>query len=80
MEHYIVINDWATEYESGVDVKGVAHALEEAKHIFNQYVDEERDYAKKLGWTVYEDGDVCFDAGKNGYYVSAHSKLYIQRI
>ena len=31
MKHYVIVNDWANEYESGTTILGVAHSMEEAK-------------------------------------------------
>lgn len=80
MKHFIVLNHWANEYESGVTILGVAHSIEEAKQIFNEHIVEEREYAEKHEFTIYDDCEDCFDAGEDGYYVSNHTNLYIQMI
>lgn len=80
MRHYVVVNDWAVEYESGTTILGVAHSIEEAKGIFNRSVEDEKRYAEEHGWEVYDDCETVFDAGEDGYYVSNHTNLYIQMV
>ena len=80
MKHYVIVNDWANEYESGTNVLGVTHSLEEAKEIFNESLADEKQYAKEHGFTIYDDCETVFDAGEEGHYVSNHTYLYIQMI
>ena len=80
MKHYIILNDCANEYECGTNVLGVAHSMEEAKEIFNEYVEEERRYAEEHNFEILDDCETVFDAGEDGYYVSNHTNLYIQLV
>lgn len=80
MEHFVVIHDWSNEYEYDVTILGVYHSLGEAKEMFNSCVADEKNYAEENGFAVYEDSDVCFDAGKEGYYAREHTNLYIQMV
>ena len=80
MNHYIIVNDWANEYECGTTILGVVHSLEEAKKIFNEQLIEEKEYAERHGFEIYDDCETVFDAGENGYYVSNHTNLYIQMV
>ena len=80
MKHYVIVNDWANQYESGATILGVAHSLEEAKDIFNESLAEEKLYAEEHGFMVYDDCETVFDAGEDGYYVSNHTNLYIQMV
>ena len=82
MTHYLVIHDWACSdiYDNGVDIIGIAHSLEEAKKLFNEKVLAEKEVAVENNWEIYDDNDCMFDAGEDGYYVSAHTKLYIQMV
>ena len=80
MKHYVIVNDWANEYESGTNVLGVTHSLEEAKEIFNTYVDNEREYARENNWEIFEDTDTVFESGKNWHYASNHSKMFIVEV
>ena len=83
MEHYIVMCDWAVSgsfIESGVDITGITHSLEEAKEMFAQAVIDEKKYAEDNNWTVYIDSDVEFDAGEDGNYVQEHAHFYIQEV
>ena len=79
-EHYVIINDWANEYENGVSILGIVHSLEEAKRIFNECVAEEKQYAEEHDFEIYNDDDEDFDAGEDGYYVSNHTRVYIQGV
>ena len=38
MKHYVVVLDWATEDDSDVQILGVAHTLDDAEQIFNEYI------------------------------------------
>ena len=82
MKHYVVLCDWAVDHlcDSGVNITGVAHSLEEAKEIFAKAIVDEKKYAKENNWTIYEDTDMCFDAGEDGYYASEHTHFYIQEV
>jgi len=80
MKHYVIVNDWANEYESGTTILGVTHSLEEAKEIFNEQLVEEREYAEEHGFEIYDDCETVFDAGEDGNYVSNHNYLYIQMV
>lgn len=80
MKHFVIINDWANEYESGVSILGVVHSMEEAKEIFNQNYVDEKNYAEEHNFTIYEDSDAVFDAGEDGYYVSNHTYLFIKMV
>lgn len=77
MKHFVIINNWANEYESGTTILGVAHSIEEAKQTFNESLIEEKEYAKDRGFTIFDDCDTAFDAGEEGYYASNHTNLYI---
>lgn len=80
MKHFVIVNDWANDYECGTNVIGVAHSLEEAKEIFNTHLVEEKNYAEEHGYTIYDDYETVFDAGVEGYYISNHTNLYIQMV
>ena len=80
MKHFVIVNDWANEYESGTTILGVVHSLEEAKEIFNESLVEEKQYAEEEGFTIYDDCETVFDAGEDGYYSRNHTNLYIQMV
>ena len=80
MKHYVVLCDWAVNDAEGVNITGVAHSLEEAKEIFAKAVVDEKKYAEDNGWEIYEDLDVCFDAGEDGYYATEHAIFYIEEV
>ena len=80
MKHYVIIHEWANDYEYDVSVLGVAHSLGEAKEIFNNSVDDEKKYADEHGYEIFEDDDMIFDAGKYGEYIVFHTRMYIQDI
>ena len=80
MKHFIVINDWVNRSECDINILAVAHTLEEAKEIFNTYVDNEREYARENNWEIFEDTDTVFESGKNWHYASNHSKMFIVEV
>ena len=80
MEHFVIVNDWANNYENGTTILGVAHSMEEAKEIFNKQLAEEREYAEEHGFEIYDDCETVFDAGEDGYYMSNHTNLYIHMV
>jgi ATP-dependent protease ClpP protease subunit len=78
MTHYLVIHDWAQGIHGDtLDIKGIAHSLEEAKQIFKEHVAESKEVAKEGSYIIYDDNDVIFDAGAENYYLNKHEKLYI---
>ncbi len=80
MTHYVVVLNWATEGDNGSNVLGVTHTMDDAKKIFNETLEEEKDLAENNGWVIYEDSDDVFDAGEGGYYRDNYTKLYIQEV
>ena len=80
MKHFVVVNEWASEYECGSNVLGVAHSLEEAKEIFNTNVAEEVEYASIHEYTIYDHCETVFDAGDDSGYIGNHTRLYIQMV
>lgn len=32
MKHYVIVNNWANEYESGTTILGVAHSMDWRPH------------------------------------------------
>lgn len=80
MKHYVIINDWASDYENGVTVFGVVHSLNDAKVIFKQHIHDAKHIADEHEYEIYEDTDFMFDAGEEGYYCRNHEKLYIQKV
>lgn len=78
MKHYVILCDWAANDCEGVDITAVAHTLEEAKAIFAEKIVEEKKYAEENDWEIFEDTDVRFDAGEEGYYAAEHAHFYIQ--
>ena len=83
MAHYVVMCDWSISGDfinHGVDVTGITHSLEEAKEIFAKAVVDEKKYAEEHGWKIYEDSDVEFDAGEDGYYEAEHAHFFIQEV
>lgn len=80
MKHYVVVLNWAADYDTGSNVLAVTHTIDEAKEILNETREEEKDLAENNGWKIYEDSDLVFDAGEDGYYSGNYTKLYIQEV
>ena len=80
MKHYVVVLDWASNDDEGVNILGVTHTLEEAKEIFAKQLVEEKELADEWGWEIETDTDTEFEAYESGYYAITHSKLYIQGV
>ena len=81
--HYVVICDWSVKYtlvQSGVNISGVAHTLEDAKEILALASVDEEKYAKDNNWTIYKNSDVEFDAGEKDNYEEEHSHFYIEEV
>ena len=79
-KHYVVICDWSNEDGKDIEIKGVAHSNDEAKEIFKQFVEAERNFAKENGFEIITDTDECFDAGEDGWYDDNHTCLYIKEV
>jgi len=81
MKHYVVIWDYVLDsMEGDTGVLGVTHTFEEAKKIFDENVESEREYARDNAWMIYEDNEACFDAGLNGRWCDSHTRLWIQGV
>ena len=82
MTHYVVVVNWAYDdmLDTGNGIIGVAHTLEEAKEIFNKQLAEEKEIVEDNNWTIFEDCEMEFDAGEDGYYAANHIHLYIQGV
>ena len=80
MKHYVVILNWARDYEGATDVLGVTHTLQEAQAIFNEQLVQERQFAEQNGYDIDTDTDTMFDAGEMGYWCRDHITLYIQEV
>lgn len=80
MTHFVVILDSAYNYGQFNHIIAVKHTYEEAKAVFDANVDEEKEYAERNGFTIYDDEDDLFDAGRNGEWSMYHTKLYIEEV
>lgn len=79
-KHYVVVLDWASDYEGAVDILGVAHTYEEAKEIFDKQLAEEKKLVEEYGYTIETEDSTTFDAGEEGYWSRNHTTLYIQGV
>lgn len=79
-EHYLVILDWATDWDSGIEVVGVAHNDNEAKEIFVNCVKKERINARNKNFTIAKDTEDYFDSGKNGFWEREHITVSIKKV
>lgn len=70
--HYIVVCDWAKDYQIGITIYGVAHSQEEAEKIFKENIEKEKDWANELEMEVWAETEDCFDASTE-YYTENHT-------
>lgn len=80
MKHYVVVLVWASDGENDSNILCVAHSFEEAKQVFDNNINSEKEIAQNNNWVIYEDNDWVFDAGEDGHYCENYSKLYIMEI
>ena len=80
MKHYVVVYEWAFNYENGITIFGVTHSVNDAKRIFNNHIADTRRSAEESGYEIYEDCDVLFDSGEDGIYCVNHEKLFIKMV
>lgn len=80
MKHYVIVHNWANEYDSGSTILGVTHSMEEAKKIFNEKLAEEKEYAEENNFVIFDNWDTVFDAGEYGDYNSNHTYLFIEMV
>ena len=80
MKHFVVVHNWASDYECGTTIIDVVYSIEEAKEIFNKNLVDEKIYAEENGFAIYDDCETVFDAGEEGYYSRNHTNLYIQMV
>jgi len=79
MKHFVVLADWAVDYQTGHEIVGVCHDLKEAKDKFKKRVEtDERVLAAQYGYEISVDDDCSFEAGKSGHYVGNH--LFVEII
>lgn len=79
-KHYVVVLEWSTEDEEGVQILGVEHTFDEAKKIFDEYLVKEREFVEEHGYEIDEDTSCVFCAGIMGYWKDNHTTLYIQGV
>lgn len=80
MKHYVVILDWAANDAEGVNILGVTHTFDDAKEIFNQHIEEEKQLAEDYGYDIETDDEAEFDAGIMGSWYTDHTTLYIKEV
>lgn len=80
MKHYVLVLDWATNYEEDVNIIGVFHTLEDAERLYKETLSNERKLAEEKGYEVETDDNVCFTAYEEGNYMTEHTRLYIQEV
>ena len=78
--HYVIVLDWATEDDSNVHILGVAHTLDDAEKIFNEYIKEQKEIAEENGYEIDDDTKHMFSAGIMGFWRDNHIELYIQGV
>ena len=78
--HYVVVLDWALENDSEVEIRGVAHTLDDAEIIFDRLVKGEKRLAAENKYTIEEDTKHVFSAGIMGSWRDNHIELYIQGV
>ena len=97
MKHYVIFEDWYTidSIEAEVNIIGVAHSLEEAKQIFNNYLPKTQKlalylaedidgYGTKEDLEIWENTELCFYAcaigNANNYYTNTYVRLCIEEV
>lgn len=78
MEYYTVLWDWVCGLDRGVDIICITPSIFEAKKAFSKKLKEEKKFAEENGYTIYEDTDMIFDAGIDGFYNEDHTSLKIK--
>lgn len=80
MTHFVVILDSTYDFEQFIHVLAVKHTYEEAKAVFDKNIKEEKDYAERNGFVIYEEYEDLFEAGEDGRWAEGHTKLYIEEV
>ena len=80
MKYYVVILDWAHDDERGVEILGVGDTYDEAKEIFANRIDEEKQFAEEHEYGIHVDMEREFEAGILGYWNEEHTVLYIKEV
>ncbi|MEE1084958.1 MAG: hypothetical protein UH850_14625 [Paludibacteraceae bacterium] len=78
--HYVVVLDWASQDSADTAILGVAHTLDDARAIFAEYIEEEKEAAINNEWYIETDTNDVFEAYEKGWYVANHTRLYIQGV
>ena len=80
MKHFVVLNDWAFDGESDLEVVAVCHSIEEAKEALADRKQEELDFASTENLTIGSDEDTEFEAYREGAYMDCFTYLWIQEV
>lgn len=76
--YFVIVNEWAEELEQGTTILDIAHTHEEAKEKIKNHIQLEKAYAEGRGYTIFEENETLFDAGKEGEYVEHHTIVNIK--
>lgn len=77
---YVVVCGYGCELTAtSFDVLGVFSILNSAKECFNEQRAKELPNVKSNGWEIYDDSELCFDAGEDGNYDSNHIMISITK-
>ena len=80
MKHFVVLNDWAFDGESDIEVVAVRHSLEEAKEALAERKQEELDFASTENLTIGSDEETEFEAYREGAYIDCFTYLWIKEV
>ena len=80
MKYYVLINEWAKDYEKGIGIVAVRHNFASIKEVFDKALPDEMRFAEENGWEIEANGDDRFEAGQIGYWSNNHVSLYIDTV
>ena len=79
---YVIYQTYTSIHDDSyaTNILGVTTDLEEAKEKFRIYRAQEHTYATSNGYRIYTDDDCCFDAGREGEYITENTRVKIEKI
>lgn len=77
---YTVVVAWCNDSSSATfEVLGTFDTLDAAKNCFADERNKEMQSISESGWEIYDDSELYFDAGEDGYYNENHFTIKISK-
>lgn len=79
-EHWVLLIESTIDCDSYLSCEGVYHSQEDAVKNLKKAADSVRQEVEESGYEIFEDSEICFDAGILGDYISDHIVICVKHI